>query len=398
MNLFKKAYCRIFQLVFKIALPILPYRDPIIINNISSIPDTLNKEGINKVMIVTDKIINSLGLLDSLKTNLNDNNIPFVIFDDVVANPTSQNVLDAKKVYLDNNCRGIIAFGGGSAMDCAKGLGALIARPKKTLKQLGGILHVRKKIPTLIAIPTTAGTGSETTLACVVVDSETRHKYAINDFPLIPKYAVLDESVTMSLPDNVVSTTGMDALTHAIESFIGKSGNKSTRQDALDASKLIFENLLVSYHDKTKESRKNMLIASHKAGRSFSKAYVGYVHAIAHSLGGKYNIPHGLANAIILPIVLKEYGKKIHKKLYKLGLYCNLFDKNTSISDGAQIVIKKIEDMNKEMNIGNKIKGINKNDIQELAKYALKEANPLYPVPVLWDYKKIVDVYLKIGE
>lgn len=398
MNLFKKAYCRIFQLVFKIALPILPYRDPIIINNISSIPDTLNKEGINKVIIVTDKIINSLGLLDSLKTNLNDNNIPFVIFDDVVANPTSQNVLDAKKVYLDNNCRGIIAFGGGSAMDCAKGLGALIARPKKTLKQLGGILHVRKKIPTLIAIPTTAGTGSETTLACVVVDSETRHKYAINDFPLIPKYAVLDESVTMSLPDNVVSTTGMDALTHAIESFIGKSGNKSTRQDALDASKLIFENLLVSYHDKTKEARKNMLIASHKAGRSFSKAYVGYVHAIAHSLGGKYNIPHGLANAIILPIVLKEYGKKIHKKLYKLGLYCNLFDKNTSISDGAQIVIKKIEDMNKEMNIGNKIKGINKNDIQELAKYALKEANPLYPVPVLWDYKKIVDVYLKIGE
>ena len=315
MNIIYKLYCRTFQFCLKLALPFLPYKNPIILNNILDVGDELIKNNKKNPIIIVDKIIYELGLVKSLEDKLKELNYKYSIFTNVVVNPTTNSVEKALMLYKANSCDSIIAIGGGSAIDLAKGMGALIAKKNKTLSQLKGILHIRKKIPLLFAIPTTAGTGSETTLACVIVDSETRHKYAINDFPLIPKYAVLDANMTMTLPQNLVATTGMDALTHAIEAYIGKSGNKNTRKDAKQAIKLIFSNIEKSYFDTDIEARKNMLYASHLAGRAFSKAYVGNVHSIAHSLGGKYNLPHGLCNAVILPYVLKEYGKSIYKKI-----------------------------------------------------------------------------------
>lgn len=398
MNIFYKIYCRAFQTCLKFALPFLPYKNPKIINKVFDIVSVLDENKKTKPLIVTDNNLNKLHLLDEMLSSLKDNEIDYVLFDDVVVNPTTNNVFDALNLYKENDCDSLIAFGGGSAIDCAKGVGALIARPNKNLGDLKGILHVRKKIPLLIAVPTTAGTGSETTLAAVIVDSETRHKYAINDFPLIPSYACLDESVCMSMPPSVVSTTGMDALTHAIESYIGRSGNKETKKDALEAIKVIFNNLLNSYKDKTPEARKNMLIASFYAGRSFSKAYVGYVHAIAHSLGGKYNIPHGFANAVILPIVLKEYGSSIYKKMKDIALYINLVDKKTNKKEATRLLILEIEKMNVNMNIPKFINGIKKEDIKELANYAFKEACPLYPVPKIWSKKKLERMYEKIGD
>ncbi len=396
MNIIKKVYCRTFQFVFKLALPVLPYKDPKIIEKVSLVGDILKQNGKVKPLIVTDPTVHKLGLTATLEQSLKDSGISYELFDGVQANPTTENVAKAIALYKGSGCDSLIAFGGGSPMDCAKGVGALVARPKKTLDDLRGILKVRKKIPLLIAVPTTAGTGSETTLACVIVNAETRYKYAINDFPLIPSYAVLDESVTMSLPAKVVAETGMDALTHAIEAYIGKSGNKGTRNDALQAMKLIFENIESSYRDKTASSRKAMLIAAHKAGRAFSKAYVGYVHAIAHSLGGQYDTPHGLANAVILPTVLREYGTAAHKKLYKIAVYCNLVNKDASYAEGAEAVISRIEQLNAEFSIP-KTLGIKKADIPALAAHADKEANPLYPVPVLWDRQKLQQVYEKVG-
>ncbi|MCH5148130.1 MAG: iron-containing alcohol dehydrogenase [Clostridiales bacterium] len=396
MNPFKRLYCRIFQGVFKIALPLLPYKDPKIINKIVEVPAVLKQNGKTKPLIVTDKTIRSLALTLPLEEKLIEENISYSVFDEVVANPTTDNVADALKLYKDSGCDCLIAFGGGSPMDCAKGVGALVAKPKKTLNKLKGILKVGKKIPMLVAIPTTAGTGSETTLAAVIVDSQTRHKYAINDFPLIPSYAVLDEEVTMTLPKPVVATTGMDALTHAVEAFIGRSGNKGTRADALEAIKLIFENLEISYFEGTREARKNMLVASHKAGRAFSKSYVGYVHALAHALGGKYNTPHGLANAVILPIVLESYGKSIYKKLWKIAVYCNLADKNTAYSDGAKIILDKIREMNGKFDIP-KTLTVKEEDLDALSGYAEKEANPLYPVPVLYSRAQLKELYRKVG-
>ncbi len=398
MNFFKALWCRTYQTIFKILLPVLPYREPQILKNYDELAFEFKRNNISKCLLVTDAGLNKLGLTKALEDSLKQNNIEVFVYDGTVPNPTTTNVDDGLKIYKENNCQALIGFGGGSPMDCAKAIGARIACPNKTLGQMKGVLKVKKKLPPLVAIPTTAGTGSETTLAAVITDAETRHKYAINDFPLIPKYAILDANLTVGLPQKVTSTTGMDALTHAVEAYIGKSTTKRTRECSKQAVKLIFENIEKAYTDGTDiTARQNMLHASYLAGLAFTKSYVGYVHAIAHSLGGKYNTPHGLANAVILPVMLKRYGKSIYKKLYQLGVYAGLFERNISYCDGAKLFIKKIESMNKFMNIPSHIE-INEQDIDELATTAEKEANPLYPVPKLLTKDQLKEIYLKIKE
>ena len=262
-----------------------------------------------------------------------------------------------------------------------------------------GILKVRRRLPLLIAIPTTAGTGSETTLAAVITDAETRHKYAINDFPLIPKYAVLDPKVTRSLPPFITATTGMDALTHAVEAYIGNSTTPGTRKDALMAVALIFRNLDDAYEDGSNlEARANMLKASYYAGCAFTKSYVGYVHAVAHSLGGEYNVPHGLANAILLPFVLEAYGPAVHQKLSELAVAAGLSDENTPKEESAGRFIDAIKAMKKRFKIDDTISNIREEDIPKLAHYADKEANPLYPVPVLMNAKELESFYRLLME
>lgn len=390
MNIFKKIYCRVFQTAFRLALPVLPYRKPQIVGSVRELPDVIRGNHCSCVLIVTDSSIRSLGLTKRLEHTLGRAAIPFFIYDGTVANPTTINVAEALELYRDHACDAIIGFGGGSSMDCAKAVGACIARPKKTLAQMKGILKVRKKLPLLIAIPTTAGTGSETTLAAVITDAETRHKYAINDFPLIPKYAVLDPKVTLSLPPSITATTGMDALTHAVEAYIGRSTTYHTRRDALHAVQLIFENIDTVYADgRNVNARRDMLHASFYAGCAFTKSYVGYVHAVAHSLGGEYNVPHGLANAIILPMILESYGKCIHKKLHKLAIAAGIADKKMSDAEAAKRFISAIKDMKHRFDIPDTIPEIKQEDIPRLARYADKEANPLYPVPVLMNASEL---------
>ncbi len=399
MNQCKKLYCRTFQTAFKIALPFLPYRKPKIVGSVKGLPEIIKKRKCDTVLIITDAGIRKLGLTDRLEKTLSTNDIKYVIYDKTVANPTTVNVDEAMKLYLAEGCNAIIGFGGGSSMDCAKAVGARIAKPKQSLAKMKGILKVHKKLPLLIAIPTTAGTGSETTLAAVITDAETRHKYAINDFPLIPKYAVLDPKVTLSLPPSITATTGMDALTHAVEAYIGNSTTHGTRKDALLAVKLIFENLDTAYNNGSDiEARRNMLKASFYAGCAFTKSYVGYVHAVAHSLGGEYNVPHGLANAILLPFVLESYGESIHKKLYRLAVEAGIADKDTPHDEAAAKFINAIKDMKKRFGIGDTVKEIQEEDIPKLSHYADKEANPLYPVPVLMNAKELEQFYYQLME
>lgn len=399
MNKFKAAYCRIFQKCFKIAIPFMPYRCPEIFYSTSKLTGLFEKKNINNILIVTDDGIRKFGLLDRMIMHFEHHNINYSIYDKTVANPTTTNVEEARQLYIDNNCNAIIGFGGGSSIDCAKAVGARIAKPKQSLAKMKGILKVHKKLPLLIAIPTTAGTGSETTLAAVITDANTRHKYAINDFPLIPAYAVLDPKVTVSLPPSLTATTGMDALTHAVEAYIGGSTTKSTRKNALRATKLIFENIYKAYDNGTDiEARKNMLKASFYAGCAFTKSYVGYVHAVAHSLGGRYNIPHGLANATLLPFVLEDYGSSVYKKLYELAVYSGIAAETDDYETAAHKFIDAIKDMKKYFNIGDTFSEIRKEDIPELSKYADKEANPLYPVPVLMNAEELEKFYYMLME
>ena len=397
MNIFKKFYCRSLQFIFKIAIPFLPYREPKILNTNEDIVEVLKSQNKKSILFMTGKHVRASGITSKLEDTLVKNNFSVTIFNDINSNPTTDNVESALEIYHQNNCEAIIAFGGGSIIDCAKAVGARATYPNKPLSKMKGVMKILKRIPLFIAIPTTAGTGTETTVAAVITDSKTRHKYAISSFPLIPHYALLDASLTLKLPESVTASTGMDALTHVVEAYIGRSTTKQTRKYAEEAVKAIFENLETCYNNGSNlTSRENMLIASYKAGLAFTKSYVGYVHSVAHALGGKYNLAHGQTNAIILPYMLKAYGKLVHKKLWKLGVFSGLFNKETSYEEGAKLFISKIEEMNKNMNISASIKEIQTEDIQELAKTAEREANPLYPVPKLFTAKELENIIKQI--
>ena len=378
----------------KIAMPLIPYRCPKIVKSVCMVPAELNSRGIDSILIVTDKAVHDLGLLDRLKRVLEANGVAYVIYDGTTANPTVTDVESARKMYLANRCRGVIGFGGGSAMDCAKAVGARIARPHKSIGRMRGILQVMRPLPFLAAVPTTAGTGSETTVTTVITDESTGHKFPISDPALIPHMAIHDPMVTKSLPMAVTATTGMDTLTHAIEAYIGRSTLKQTRQDSLKAARLVAENLEKACRDGSDmEARANMLKAAYHGGRAFSKAYMGYCHAVAHSLGGKYHIPHGLANAVILPHVLEAFGHTIDKQAKELCIAMHIADEHTPERGCYRVLTEYVRDMNKKLGIPERLQGIRVEDIPELARYADKEANPLYPVPVLMDAKELERFY-----
>lgn len=396
MNTLKKAYCRTFQAAFRLAMPFMPYREPEILNSVAEIEPLLKRLDVKSVLLVTDKMLRQFGATTKLEKVLADANIKCVVYDETCPNPTVNNVEAARELYVESNCEALIAFGGGSSMDCAKAVGARIAYPNKTVNQMKGLLKVLKKIPTLIAVPTTAGTGSEVTITSVITNSEIKHKYTMNSFPLIPAYAVLDPEVTLTLPPSLTATTGMDALTHAVEAYIGGSTTKETRAYALEAVKLIFENLETAYADgKNEVARRNMLRAAYIAGIAFSKSYVGYVHAVAHTLGGQYNIPHGLANAVLMPMVLDEYGESAHVKLHQLAMAAGVSKETDIVADSAKKFIQAIRDMNERMGIPAGFTNIETADIPMMAEHADAEANPLYPVPLLMDAKELEKIYHK---
>ena len=399
MNLLKKLYCRSVQICLRAALPILPYRKPVELKRISHLPTILRNHQITSILLITDSGIRNNGLTQPLEALLHEHKIQCIVYDRTVANPTDQNVEEAQELYVQHHCQALIGFGGGSSIDCAKAVGARIANPHKSLAKMEGVLRVHHRLPLLIAIPSTAGTGSEVTLAAVVTDHKTHHKYPISDFCLIPRYAVLDPEITRSLPPHLTASTALDALTHAIEAYIGRSTTRETRADATEAVRLIFENLDRAYQNGDDlDARRNLLRAAYLAGNAFSKSYVGYVHAVAHSLSGKYNLPHGYTNAVLLPWVLEDYGPVIHNKLAQLALAAGVANPEDPADKAAAALIQAIREMNRRFGIPERFKEIRSEDIPELAKTADREANPLYPVPVLMDNHQLEHIYKIVQE
>lgn len=397
-----KIYCRIFQIVMRFAAHFLPWRMPELIegqNSLAKLPGLIKSKGINNILIVTDKGITALGLTDGLTEGLKKENIEFTIYDKTVPNPTIDNIEEALAIYKSNKCQGLVAIGGGSSMDCAKGVGARVARPGKTIQDMKGVLKVRRRLPPLFAIPTTAGTGSETTIAAVVTNSLTHEKYPVNDMSLIPHYAILDPMLTVGLPKHITSTTGMDALTHAVEAYIGRSNTRETRDYARKAVKLIFENVYTAYSDgKNIKARENMQKASFYGGIAFTRAYVGYVHALAHTLGGFYGTAHGLANAVILPYVLEYFGKSAHKPLAELADLVGICGANDSVDVKAIKFIDAVRKLNSSMEIPEKIPGIREEDLPLMVDRAFSESNPLYPVPRILMKNDMMTLYKMIRE
>lgn len=397
-----KMWCRTYQGVMKIACYLLPWRKPKLLSfddGVSGLPKYIKDLGYERVLLVaSNSVLNKSGLLNGFLQEIENNKMSVKIFDKVTPNPTIQNVEDALTLYRDGNCQVIVTVGGGSPMDCAKAVAGRVARPKKSVEKMKGLLKIMKKTPPLFAVPTTSGSGSETTLAAVISNPATNEKYAINDVSLIPSYAILDPKMTVGLSPEFTAATGIDALTHAVEAYIGNSNTKETREMALKATQLIFKSLFDAYTDGTNiEARRNMQLASYYAGIAFTRAYVGYVHAIAHTLGGFYHTAHGLANAVILPYVLEAYGESAYKPLAELADAVNITVQGDDEGTKANKFIQAIRKMREDMNIPDKFDFINKNDIPKMAERAAKEGNPLYPVPKLMDKDELAELYNKIS-
>lgn len=397
MNALQKIWCRTYQAVMKAATPLLPWREPELLefeNGTRGLGAFVRNKGYAKMLVVTGPNVYKKGLADELIRGLEENGVKYALFNRVVNNPTIDNIEEAYALYKAEGCDSIVALGGGSPMDLAKVVGARAAKPNKSVKKMKGLLKIMKRIPDLYAIPTTAGSGSETTIAAVVSDSKTHEKYPINDLSLIPRYAILDPKLTAALPPSTTATTGMDALTHAVEAFIGRSNTKKTKESAEKAVKLIFDNLLKAYeHGDDIEARRNMQRASYYAGVAFTRAYVGYVHALAHALGGFYGTPHGLANSVLLPVVLEYYGESAHKPLARLAEITGICTDKDDDAAKATKFIDKIKEMNALMDIPSNIDGIKPEDVPEMAKRAAAEGNPLYPVPRLLGEDELAKIY-----
>ena len=270
MNPFYKLYCRCFQRVIYLAMFFLNWRVPEQISgegSLAKLPAFAKDHGWKSALLVTDQGLMSLGMAQPIIDGFKAEGMNIVVYDKVVPNPTITNIEEGLKLYHDNKCDVIIALGGGSPMDCAKGIGARVARPDKPIPKMKGILRVLKQLPPLVAIPTTSGTGSEATLAAVISNPDTHEKYPINDPVLIPRYAVMDPLLTVGLPKHITSTTGMDALTHAVEAYIGSENTSATKKNAIAATQLIFKYLKRAYDDgQDKEARNKMQEASLLAG------------------------------------------------------------------------------------------------------------------------------------
>ena len=397
MHKLEVLWCRTFQSVLKIGNYFMGYRMPEYLEGPGKIKELgafLKEKGINDVLVVTGSGMVRRGQVQPMLDGFALSGIRYALQTYSTTDPTSDDVEAGYKTYKENGCRSIVALGGGSRIDCAKGIAAKAVHPKKTVAQLQGLLKVHWPIPPFVAIPTTAGAGSETTVAAVITDSATHRKAAINDPFLIPKYAVLDPELTVGLPPYTTATTGMDALAHAVEAYTNKTYNtKLENKLAKEAVKLIHDNILVAFEDGSNlEARQNMQRGAFYAGRAFTRGCVGYVHAIGHTLGGLYGVAHGLAMAVLLPHVMREFGASARKRLAELADVCGIGGRNDA--EKANAFIRWIEETNAKMGLPDKFDVVQDKDIDQMITWAKKEANPLYPVPVVWgrkDFRRLIE-------
>ena len=393
MNL-RHLWYRTYQCVFGLGARLLPWRRPETVTgpgSLAHIPALLTKCGARRPLVAASRRQCADPAFQQMLSRLEG----YTLFSDIKPNPPVSTVEAAAALYRQAHCDSLVAVGGGSPMDTAKAAAALVVRPGKAPEQLAGLLKVRRAIPPFIAVPTTAGTGSETTIAAVVTGAD-HHKYAINDLCLIPRCAVLDPLLTVFLPPHTTAETGMDALTHAVEAYIGRFyPTRQTDAMAEEAVVTIFRTLeYACAHGDDVEVRQALLTASYQAGVAFTRAGVGNVHAIAHTLGGLYGVGHGLANAVLLPVVLRDYGAAAHRRLARLAELVGL--SGDSEADRANAFIDAVFAMNARLGIPAGFTCIREADLPQMASWAAKEANPTYPVPVIYDRARFIRVIRQV--
>ena len=365
-----------FVAVAKVAAKLLPDRAPITFvgaGSVGELAGAMQGTGVRRVLVVTDAVLREIGIVERVTAAVADVGIDIAMYDGVNPDPTFAQVQAGLDVYQREGCDGVLAIGGGSPIDAAKVIAAATTNGGDPRK-LSGKFRVRKPPAPLFAVPTTAGTGSEVTVAAVISDEVTHLKEFVLDPKILPSMAALDPTLMTGLPAPITAATGMDALTHAIESYISKAANPQTKGYATTSVRLVFEHLRTAVSDPENiEARTGMALASYYGGLAFTRTSVGYVHAIAHNLGAKYGTPHGLANALALPHVLEFSEAEARQRLTELGALIGV--------DGSTAFIAAVRSLAADIGIPTTLDDLQTTDIDELADLALAEAFLDYPVP-----------------
>ena len=361
--------------------------------------DMIINEGASKVFIVTDEVLNKLAVPSKVTDYLEANNIDYHVYDGITPDPTFTVVEEGLRQSVDNKCDAVLAIGGGSVIDAAKMI-AMSQGNNCTPQKLIGLFKARKLGTPLYCIPTTAGTGSEATIGAVVSDDKTHQKAIAIDPKMVSLAAAIDPTIMQGMPPHITADTGIDVLTHALEAWMSVNAGAETDYYAASATKGVMEYLPTAYNNgKDIKARVQMGMAAHYGGIAFNKAGLGYVHAIAHQLGAYYSIPHGRANAIVLPYVLDLNRKASEKRLANLAKKIGLVEKGqTNSSDGeiADHLIAKVRELLATVNIDPTVKGMQESDFDAIAKAAAKEVSDTYAVPTYMPASGIKEILTKI--
>ena len=389
---FRKPLLRTLKPTMARSMYLLPPQESALLQRAGSVkrlPALIRAQGIHKPLIVTDPMLMEIKLLDGLLAACEALGLPYAVYDGVQPNPSIENIEDAYGLYLKNGCDAVVGFGGGSSMDCAKVVAGRVVRPHLSTERLGGYFKVMlpfpKKLPRIFAVPTTAGTGAETTSAAVVTDPEKNTKYTVNDFLLHPHFIVLDPELTLGLPPFFTAITAMDALSHAVEGYIGGAHCRVTDIYSESAIRMIFENVAKVVQDGSDiAARSQMLLASYYAGIVLNRALTGYVHPFAHKIGGMYHLPHGRVIGAVLPLVFEFYGTTVHRRLAKLADVINVTTPDMPEARKAAAFIEAVRGFNRTYGIGETIPELREEDFGEIAQSIHRECIP-YPVPKIMD-------------
>ncbi len=382
MFFIKTIFYRIYIKILKLVVHLIPMNMPVLFSGQGShiqLVRMIKQMGANKVILVTDQGLTQIGLYNAMVAELEKLGVSVFVYDQITPDPTDDQVNEGFRLVKEQQCDAVIGFGGGSSMDAAK-LISVLPVVNKPLEKLTGILKITQRGLPLFLVPTTAGTGSEVTIAAVVTDKNTGQKMPAADPVLIPTAAALDPELMLGLPPKVTAATGFDAFTHAVEAFISTNATKETDKFAKTAAKLIWDNLPVCIETpKDIAARESMALASYYAGIAFSKAGLGYTHGIAHQLGAFYHVPHGEANALVLPHILEFSYPNAIPRLAELGRHVGIA--GNSDAEVAKTFVDEVFALRQTVGLPGTLPAIKKEDYSVICRNALKESHSFYAVP-----------------
>jgi alcohol dehydrogenase class IV len=382
MSVFKRSIHGAGVKVAGVLSRMLPDRIPVTFVGADALGDlceSIASTGARKVLVVTDPGLVELGLAERVTSSLHRAGLACAVFDGVAPDPTTDQVEAGLAAFEAEGADAVLAFGGGSSMDAAKVIAAA-ATNGRDVGRLEGPLKVKHPTVPLYAVPTTAGTGSEVTIAAVVSDPVTHAKKFFIDPKLLPAMTALDPALMVGLPPAITAATGMDALTHAIESYLSLTSRPQTEAYAETSVRMVFEALPTAYaQGGDLKARKTMALASYYGGLAFGRTSVGYVHAIAHTFGAWYQTPHGLANAIVLPHVLEFSKRPVTARLAKLADIVGVGKGGEA--ERADAFIDAVRGLEEKLEIPPRLAALRAEDVPAIARQALAEAHLNYPVP-----------------